>query len=66
MKVKIGELAGQIYSVLSEQKELSLSKLAKSITGTQTEIYQAIGWLAREDKILYRTVKNRTFISLVQ
>lgn len=66
MKEKIGELAGQIYSVLSEQKELSLSKLAKSIAGTQVEIYQAIGWLAREDKILYRTVKNRTFISLVQ
>lgn len=47
----IGETAGQIWHTLDEQGPLSVSKLVKSIDEPRDTIMQAIGWLAREDKV---------------
>lgn len=48
----IGETAGKIYQTLEKQGALTPTKLQKEVGVEDTALfYQAIGWLAREDKI---------------
>lgn len=58
----IGETAGKIHKALSASGETTAAKLQKAIAVTDTSLFhQALGWLAREDKISMkwagRTVK---------
>jgi predicted ArsR family transcriptional regulator len=48
---QIGETAGLVWRALSENGPLSLAKLAKEVDVPKELVLQAIGWLAREDKI---------------
>jgi hypothetical protein len=48
---QIGETAGTVWHVLNEQGPLSMAKLAKAVDAPRDLVLQAIGWLAREDKI---------------
>ncbi len=48
----IGETAGRIFQILEKQGALTPSKLQKEVGVEDTALFnQAIGWLAREDKI---------------
>ncbi len=53
----IGETAGKVWRLLNENGEASLSQLKRSVEADPNLILQAIGWLAREDKL--RIEKNR-------
>ncbi len=48
---QIGETAGQIWHLLETQGPLSLSRVVKEIDAPRDVVLQAVGWLAREDKI---------------
>jgi hypothetical protein len=63
MKAVIGETAGKIWQTLSEREPVPLSRLPRLLGEKDTVVYQALGWLAREDKIMYHTKANRTSIS---
>ena len=47
----IGETAGKVWRLLNENGEASLSQLKRGIKTDPNLILQAIGWLAREDKL---------------
>jgi DNA-binding transcriptional ArsR family regulator len=47
----IGEMAGVVWCTLSENGSMPIAKLVKAIGEPRDNIMQAIGWLAREDKI---------------
>jgi hypothetical protein len=64
MKEKIGETAGRIWQELHQTEEVSVSRLPKILHERDAVVYQALGWLAREDKVQYRTKGNRTSVSL--
>ena len=49
--VLIGETAGDVWDVLTEWGPLSLAKLVKVVGKPRDMVMQAIGWLAREEKI---------------
>jgi len=66
VKEKIGETAGKIWQILQEKDEVSISQLPRIIDEKSAIINQALGWLAREDKIKYRTQANKTFVSLAE
>ena len=66
MKGKIIEAAGKTWKILGEQGEANIEQLARIIKETDEIAYQALGWLAREDKINYTTRSNKTFVSLVE
>lgn len=58
MQEEIGSAAGAIWTLLHEKGELSLGQLKKEAKG-QTPVFDwAIGWLAREDKIVITPHKN--------
>ncbi len=47
----IGETAGKVWRLLNENGEASLSQLKRGVEADPNLILQAIGWLAREDKL---------------
>jgi len=64
MNEAIGEAAGKIWKILKAQEEMSISQLPKILGEKTLIVHQALGWLAREDKIEYRTKGNKTLVSL--
>jgi len=66
MKVKIGETAGKIWNLLEEKGEVNISQLPRLLNEKSVLVHQALGWLAREDKIEYRTEAGKTYISLTE
>lgn len=48
---QIGETAGVVWRALAEKGPLSLAKLVKEVDEPRDVVMQAIGWLAREDKV---------------
>ena len=49
--LQIGETAGRVWQALSDDGPLSMAKLVKMVGEPRDTVMQAIGWLAREDKI---------------
>ena len=52
MKHPIGETAGKVWKFLDEEGEATLNQMKKGIKADPNLILQAIGWLAREDKLI--------------
>jgi hypothetical protein len=48
---QIGETAGEIWHVLDTKGTLTIAKLVKEVDAPRDTIMQALGWLAREEKI---------------
>ena len=66
MKEKIGETAGKIWSTLKDNEEVNISQLPKVLNEKPVIVYQALGWLAREDKINYHVKGGKILVSLVE
>ncbi len=60
----IGEAAGTVWQVLSEQGPMSLAKLVKVVGEPRNTVMQALGWLAREDKIDFAEEGHSRVVSL--
>ena len=48
---QIGEIAGTIWRVLSDNGPLSMAKLVKAVGEPRDTVMQGLGWLAREGKV---------------
>ncbi len=48
---QIGETAGLVWQALQQGGRMSFTKLFKEVAAPKDLVLQAIGWLAREDKI---------------
>lgn len=66
MKEQIGLLAGKVWQTLAKTGETSLPQIPKLLKEKDVTVYQALGWLARENKVSYRTDGTRTFVSVVK
>jgi hypothetical protein len=64
IKEKIGEAAGQVWETLSNKKEVGIAQLPKMLNLKSEIAYQALGWLARENKIIYHTKAGKIYVSL--
>jgi hypothetical protein len=47
----IGEMAGVVWNTLSKNGPMTMAKLVKAIGEPRDIVMQALGWLAREEKI---------------
>jgi hypothetical protein len=61
---QIGETAGAVWHALNENGSLSLAKLVEHVGGNRDVVMQAVGWLAREDKIDITETKRGRVVSL--
>lgn len=65
MKEKIIETAGKIWRALGAKEEVEISSLAQLVREREDIVLQALGWLAREDKIVYRSYRGEDRVALV-
>ena len=64
---QIGETAGEIWHLLAEEKDpVSLAQVAKRIDEPRDVIMQAIGWLAREDKVRIEENGRTRYVTLAE
>lgn len=61
---KIGENAGKVWKTLNDKGPLNLSALKKAAKLDDRQLYLALGWLAREDKVAIEKSKNTVSIRL--
>ncbi len=66
MKDKIGKIAGKIWEILRKKEEVEISRFPRILNEKSDVTYQAIGWLAREDKIHYAKKGNKIYIYLTE
>ena len=64
MSEEIGTMAGAIWHTLETNGEMTLTKLKKDLKAGSPLFDWAIGWLAREDKIVLTMEKRSTRVSL--
>lgn len=62
---QIGMTAGEVWHALSENGGMSLAKLVKTIGAPRDLVMQAVGWLARENKVQIVEQKRVKTISLI-
>jgi hypothetical protein len=64
MKEIIGEMAGRVWKTLGKKGRVDISKLPQILKEKGEIVYQGLGWLAREEKIVFHKKEGRTFTSL--
>jgi hypothetical protein len=62
---KIGFDAGKVWAALAKQQtDVGISSLARLTRINVNDVFAAIGWLARENKIETKTVKSKKSLQL--
>jgi len=60
---KIAECATKILALLEKTGEVNILRLSELLGERSVVAYQALGWLAREQKIRYEQKGSQVFIS---
>ncbi len=60
----IGETAGTVWQTLSKNGPMTIAKLVKAVREPRDTVMQALGWLAREDKICIEDEGRARMVSL--
>ncbi|MCD6203635.1 MAG: winged helix-turn-helix domain-containing protein [Methanophagales archaeon] len=61
---EIGTVAGEIWHLLKEKGELSVSGVVAEINASQSIAYMGLGWLAREDKLEFVKKSRGVYVRL--
>ena len=60
----VGETAGEVWHILDRKGPLSMAKLVKAAGEPRDVVMQALGWLAREEKIRVEEEGRSRVVSL--
>lgn len=68
LKEQVGKTAGQVWKYLGKNGRTTFNTLQNEFSGKvdNSLIYQAIGWLAREDKINFMPDNKETYVALTE
>jgi hypothetical protein len=66
IKGEVGEMAGQVWDLLSSDGPQTLEELKKKLKPQGEVLSFALGWLAREDKIDFVPEKKTLRVQLKQ
>jgi DNA-binding transcriptional ArsR family regulator len=61
---QIGDTAGVVWKVLADDGPMTMAKLIKAVGQPRDTVMQALGWLAREDKICIEEEGRSRIVSL--
>jgi hypothetical protein len=56
---KIGSDAGKVWNTLAKQGEVDLTTITQTTQITEVDAYCALGWLARENKIIAKKIHSK-------
>ena len=60
----IGQTAGKVWKVLGTQGRIALTTLPKLMDADVFTVQQAVGWLAREDKVAFEKQGRALYVKL--
>jgi len=60
----VGETAGVVWKILHNDGPLTMAKLVKAVGRPRDVVMQALGWLAREEKISIEEDGRSRIVSL--
>ena len=61
----IGTNAGLVWNVLNENGQLSVKDVKKATKiKSEKDVYAALGWLAKEGKLVFEEKEGELFVSL--
>jgi len=61
---EISSTAGKVWETLGKRGEVSITQLPRAVKEKSAIVYQSLGWLARENKIEYKSNGGKTMVSL--
>lgn len=61
----IGTNAGSVWTILSEKRESGLKAIKKATKLKDKEVWAALGWLAREGKLVVEEKEDDVYVTLV-
>ena len=64
MVEKIGIDAGKVWSILDVEGRLTEPALKDAVKLTYKDLYAALGWLAREEKVVLEKIGKEIYVSL--
>ena len=64
MVEKIGINAGKVWTQLAKEGRVNIKALKKAVNITYNDLYAALGWLAREEKLILENEGKEIFVSL--
>ncbi|MEW4452654.1 winged helix-turn-helix domain-containing protein [Bremerella sp. JC817] len=62
---KIGETSGLVWSYLATEGPVTITKLTKEVGEKKDIVLQAVGWLARENKLFFFEQGRNKLIGLI-
>ena len=62
---QIGATAGEVWHVLDDAGALTVNQIVKRVSAPRDLVLQAVGWLAREEKIVIEERGRSRLISLL-
>jgi hypothetical protein len=60
----IAECAERIVDALGKTREVNILRLSEILAERSMIIYQAVGWLAREGRVVYEQREKQVYIKL--
>ena len=60
----IGQIAGEIWKLLKEEGPMRPATIVRRTKQPQAMVHMGIGWLAREDKLVFTQTKQGMSLSL--
>ena len=63
---EIGLNAGLVWNALNESEGLTLKGLKKVTKLKEKQLYAALGWLSREDKVTIEEVEGDLLVNLIK
>ena len=63
---EIGLNAGLVWNALNESEGLTLKGLKKGTKLKDKQLYAALGWLSREDKVTIEEVEGDLLVNLIK
>ena len=60
----IGQTAGKVWKALGTQGRVALTTLPKLLDDDVFTVQQAVGWLAREDKVVFEKQGRALYVKL--
>ena len=64
MKEKMGVNAGLVWNILNDGAK-DLKALKKATKMSEKDLYAALGWLAREEKVVFTETETEVLIRLI-
>jgi len=65
-KEMVQEAAGKVWQVLAKKGKVNVAELPKLLKEKMHIAFQALGWLAREDKVVYSEKDRKNYVSLTE